>query len=69
MSVKLAELYYAGYFYFVPMLCIAFVSLFGNRSLDTDIKAIGVPGIAEIDIKDFEGNKAFFSFYNSVNKI
>jgi|APSaa5957512535_1039671.scaffolds.fasta_scaffold749815_1 hypothetical protein len=48
------------------MFMIALVSIFGNRSIETDIKNIGVTGIEEIVQKDFK-TKAFYTYYNSVN--
>ena len=50
-------------------MVIAFVSLFGNRAIETDIKQIGVAGIEEIKMKDFMKNESFLKYYNSVNKL
>ena len=69
LCINAAELFFAGYFYFLPGLVIYFISIFGQRALSTDIKIIDVAGIAEIDLKDFENNKAFLAYYNSVSKI
>jgi hypothetical protein len=69
LYLKVVGFYYALYFYFLPFMVIAFVSLFGNRAIDTDIKQIGVAGIEEIKMKDFMKNESFLKYYNSVNKL
>jgi hypothetical protein len=70
LAVNLSDFLYAvNYFYFTPFFVICLVSVFGQRDIDLDIKAIGVEGIKEIKLQDFVNNKVFFEYYAKVSNM